>query len=160
MVDRKLAEHTVQTLWGLHGDAKSDLAANRSLTPFLLVAGFVRPHNPWIVPTRLWRRYGSDTRLAVAASKAHPPSRRTTGTPGCDGHGRYVLQEGGPTARALPLETQREARRAYYAAVTHVDEQVGAVLRALNDTGFTSSTLVVINGDHGPADLASNSEYQ
>ena len=95
-----------------------------------------------------------------AGSLFHPPSRRATGTPGCDGHGRYVLQEGGPTARALPLETQREARRAYYAAVTHVDEQVGAVLRALNDTGFTSSTLVVINGDHGPADLASNSEYQ
>ena len=40
-------------------------------------------------------------------------------------------------------------RRAYYAAVSHTDEQIGRVLAALTETGLRNSTVVCVFADHG-----------
>jgi iduronate 2-sulfatase len=49
----------------------------------------------------------------------------------------------------LPEQKQRELRRAYYCAVTHVDQQIGKVVAALDATGLAASTVVVMWADHG-----------
>ena len=43
----------------------------------------------------------------------------------------------------------RAARRAYYGAVSYVDDQVGVLLAALADTGFADDTVVLLLADHG-----------
>eukprot|EP01101_Sappina_pedata_P012725 TRINITY_DN888_c0_g1_i1.p2 TRINITY_DN888_c0_g1~~TRINITY_DN888_c0_g1_i1.p2 ORF type:complete len:325 (-),score=122.86 TRINITY_DN888_c0_g1_i1:31-1005(-) len=40
-------------------------------------------------------------------------------------------------------------RRYYWAAVTHVDEQVGEVIKALKRTGTLDNTLLIYTADHG-----------
>jgi hypothetical protein len=50
-----------------------------------------------------------------------------------------------PMAPAL----QHEARRAYYAAVSHVDTQVGRALAWLEGAGLANSTVVALSADHG-----------
>ena len=47
-------------------------------------------------------------------------------------------------------------RRAYYAAVSWTDHQVGRVLDELDHLGVASQTVVVLHGDHGIRNLALN----
>ncbi len=43
----------------------------------------------------------------------------------------------------------RAARRAYYGAVSYVDDQIGVLLTALADACFAEDTIVVLLADHG-----------
>ena len=43
----------------------------------------------------------------------------------------------------------RRARRAYYGAISFVDEQVGILLATLKDAGLEDDTIVVFTADHG-----------
>ena len=43
----------------------------------------------------------------------------------------------------------RTARRAYYAAVTGMDEQLGRVMDALEEAGVANNTIVIFHSDHG-----------
>ena len=49
----------------------------------------------------------------------------------------------------LPVSQQIDMRRAYYAAVSHTDEQIGRVLGALETTGLRRNTVVCFFTDHG-----------
>ena len=44
---------------------------------------------------------------------------------------------------------KRELRRAYYAAISFMDHQVGRVLSAIEDAGQADNTVVMFIGDHG-----------
>ena len=46
---------------------------------------------------------------------------------------------------------QRDQRHAYYAAVSYVDEHVGALLDRLDAERLDGSTIVVMHSDHGYA---------
>ena len=54
-----------------------------------------------------------------------------------------------PMPEPFPLVIQQEARRAYMAAVSWVDSQIGRVIDALDSMGLSNDTLVVLFGDHG-----------
>src|SRR6202023_2585349 len=43
----------------------------------------------------------------------------------------------------------RAARRAYYGAVSYVDDQIGVLLASLADAGFADDTIVLLLADHG-----------
>jgi len=43
----------------------------------------------------------------------------------------------------------RDARRAYYGAVSYIDDQIGVMLAALEDAGFAGDTIVLLLSDHG-----------
>ncbi len=42
-------------------------------------------------------------------------------------------------------------RREYYALITHLDEQVGRILAALESSGQAENTWIIFNADHGLA---------
>src|SRR5262249_47465437 len=52
---------------------------------------------------------------------------------------------------ALPISNDhaRAARRAYYGAISYVDDQISRLLAVLRDTGRLDNTVVVITSDHG-----------
>ena len=52
---------------------------------------------------------------------------------------------GAPT----PVDRAIEFRRAYYSCISYVDDQVGAVLAALDKSGMRNNTAVLLVGDHG-----------
>ena len=59
---------------------------------------------------------------------------------------------GGPPTQCAPSGCQAETRlqrRAYFAAVSFVDAQLGRVLAALGEAGLANDTVVVLFGDHG-----------
>ncbi len=44
---------------------------------------------------------------------------------------------------------RRQVVAAYYAMIELIDDQVGRILRALDDTGQRNNTLVIFTSDHG-----------
>ena len=49
----------------------------------------------------------------------------------------------------LHLKQKRELRRAYYAAISFMDHQVGRAINAIEEAGLAEDTIVMFVGDHG-----------
>ena len=117
-----------------------DMARAKDRRPFCLVASMTHPHDPYVIPQRYWDRYAEVEidmpRVRLAADELDPHSRRLRHVCGLD------LQ---PVTEAQV----RAARRAYYGAVSYVDEQIGVLLAALAGAGFAEHTVVLLLADHG-----------
>jgi choline-sulfatase len=117
-----------------------DLARSRDRRPFCLVASLTHPHDPYVIPETYWNRYQDDEidmpRVGDLAGREDPHSTRL----------RHVIGLG----LASPTEAQvRAARRAYYGAVSYVDDQVGALVSALREARFADNTVIMLLADHG-----------
>jgi choline-sulfatase len=110
--------------------------------PFFQWVGFAGPHNPWDAPQAYVDRYRTATPPAAAAHRPELPA---------DGPYRRFLERALRRSESdgLTEETVREVRRAYYANVTLIDEQIGAILAALERRGLLENTWVVYTTDHG-----------
>jgi choline-sulfatase len=117
-----------------------DLARSRDRRPFCLVASLTHPHDPYVIPETYWNRYNEDEidmpRVADLAGREDPHSTRV----------RHVIGLG----LATPTQAQvRAARRAYYGAVSYVDDQVGNLVSTLHEARFGHNTIVMLLADHG-----------
>jgi arylsulfatase A-like enzyme len=122
--------------WAVADRAIRFLASERDQAkPFFAAVGFTLPHVPWDSTRTLY--------------EAHEPARFTLerlpadATPLPPG---AVRDEPG---LAVSESRQREAMRAYYAAASSLDEQVGRVLEKLAAEGLAEDTIVVFTSDHG-----------
>jgi len=123
--DWAVAERTIKFLDTERDDSK----------PFFAAVGFHTPHGP-LDSTR-------------AAYDAHDPAK-------------FKLEQLPADATPLPPKSlhqepglaasdkvQREETRAYYAAVTMLDEQIGRLLDHLEAKGLADNTVIVFTADHG-----------
>lgn len=117
-----------------------DLARSKDRRPFCMVVSMTHPHDPYVVPQAYWDRYEGSAidmpRVQIPVEQLDPHSRRLRHVCGLD------LQ---PVTEAQT----RAARRAYYGAVSYVDDQIGTMLQALKDTRFGANTIVLVLADHG-----------
>lgn len=107
--------------------------------PWLVAAGFHRPHDPFVAPRRYFEMYPLD-----AVTIHHDPGNVTPL--------RRLSIPGGAYADAFQRFGDRERRefqRAYYAGVSFMDAQVGRLLDALDERHLWDSTVVIFIGDHG-----------
>ncbi|MEP6546666.1 MAG: choline-sulfatase [Gammaproteobacteria bacterium] len=117
-----------------------DMARGKDTRPFCMVASMTHPHDPYVIPHRYWDRYADSDidmpRVRIAVDDLDPHSRRLRHVIGLD---------------LLPVNEAQisAARRAYYGAVSYVDDQVGVLLTALTDAGFADNTVVLLLADHG-----------
>lgn len=107
---------------------------------FFVAAGFHKPHVPYFFPKRFLDMYPEN----VSLPKYNMPPE---GMPLCAWH-----EGGAPGSRwghpAADDQVMR-FRRAYYAAVSFTDYNVGLVLDELERLGLAESTVVAFMGDHG-----------
>ena len=105
--------------------------------PFFIAVGFYRPHVPLVAPRKYFAPYPvAKMRIAdeTPASLAQVPAYAKAWSP--DNFGMSDTQ-------------QREIIRAYSAATSFMDAQVGRVLAELRRLGLDKDTIVVFTGDHG-----------
>ncbi len=102
--------------------------------PFFVAAGFHNPHLPWTAPRRFFDLHRVEDFDVPAYPPLHdiPPIALQTELSG-------FAQPDSPAA----------ARRAYYAAVSFIDAQVGLLLDELDRRDLWSHTVVALLSDHG-----------
>lgn len=124
-------------------DWVSDKLKQKHKRPFLLVAGFWRPHVPMYAPPRWFERFPPDQ---VQLPKVLENDR--------DDLSDYAktLTSGHPAPRHewfVEHHVWRDAVRAYLASVAFVDHCAGRVLDALRAGPHRDTTIVVLLSDHG-----------
>ncbi|MDQ0625522.1 choline-sulfatase [Paraburkholderia graminis] len=121
-------------------DIARERHAGKDARPFCMVASLTHPHDPYAIPQKYWDMY-QDEEIDMPTHRdsfdeADPHSKRL----------RQVCE----TDRTPPTGQQiRNARRAYYGAISYVDDQFGAILEALEEAGLANDTIIVVTSDHG-----------
>ncbi len=123
--------------------------------PFFVAVGYYKPHLPLVAPRRFWDRY-ADTPETAALTAGSPPlgapayaRKRLLGELTSHEHFNTGADEFA-TGRYTVNETfASNLRRAYFACVSFIDEQVGILLAELEELRLTQNTVVVLIGDHG-----------
>lgn len=66
-----------------------------------------------------------------------------------DSHSKRLLKVCDLWGKKFSDEQIKKARRAYYGAVSYVDDCIGQLLQVLKDCQLDDNTIVVFSGDHG-----------
>jgi choline-sulfatase len=108
--------------------------------PFCYVVSFSHPHDPFTIPAKWWDLYRDEDIPMPAAGPEeawlHPHERRL----------REVCAMNGVEITEAHV---RAARRAYYGAISYVDDHVSRLLGLLRDTGRLDGTVIIVTSDHG-----------
>jgi len=108
---------------------------------FFMNCGIYRPHVPWYVPQKYFDAFPFDRvqlPQSVEGDRDDLPAKIRART-GRDPYYK-ALDEAG---------VHREATQAYLASVLYMDDMVGQVLDALDDSEHAENTVVVFWSDHG-----------
>lgn len=129
---------------------KTWAAANDS-RPFFLATGLQSPRLPWSYPEHVVAtRYPRGAAGLSLPKHLHSPQRSAAEDlewfrqVEIDGYTDAQVTHDAP----MDAESQRRVRLAYYAGITHVDDQVGRLLDGLVSSGVDRSTAVVLTADH------------
>ena len=127
-----------------HTDGKVATEAIRLLEahkdkPFFLAVGFYKPHCPWITPSKYFDMYSMDT---IKLPEIAPDFKKNALEPS------LASTRPWPYMGVTP-DQARECKRAYYAAISFVDAQIGRVLDAVDRLGLRDNTIIVFWSDHG-----------
>ncbi|WP_028549956.1 arylsulfatase [Paenibacillus sp. UNC451MF] len=106
--------------------------------PFFLWTSFVRPHSPLDPPQAYFDMY-KDMEMP------DPPIGDWVNVASAERGGND------PTAifGKFPKRRLNRARAAYYALITHIDDQIGRLLNALQEYGVYNNTVILFTSDHG-----------
>jgi uncharacterized sulfatase len=109
----------------------------REKRPFFIGAGFFRPHTPYIAPNKYFDMYPKESAKLRSGPKDDlddvPPIALTIK----------------PSNYGLSESDLKDCRRAYAAATSFVDAEVGRLLESVDRLGLTDNTVVVFISDHG-----------
>jgi len=122
----------------------SDLAGKD--TPFFLAVGFHKPHLPFVAPKKYWELYDRND------FQVHPFQEHAKDAP------EFAYQPGWeirsiyqdiPKTERISDNKQLELIHGYHACVSFIDQQIGLLIKQLDDLGLRENTIIVLWGDHG-----------
>ncbi|MDM8007730.1 MAG: sulfatase [Phycisphaerae bacterium] len=133
LADGMVAEKAVETLRQLKDKT------------FFLAVGFYKPHLPFIAPAKYFDLYpAAGVRLA-----ANPFPPKDVPPVALHDFGELRAYSDMPKVGPVSDAKARELVRAYQAASSFTDAQIGRVLDELDRLGLRDKTIVVVWGDHG-----------
>ncbi|MEJ8840291.1 choline-sulfatase [Ramlibacter sp. AN1133] len=118
-----------------------DLARRPRRKPFFLAVSFSHPHPPYTAGREWWDRYRHDD-IDLPRVAPIPVEQR-------DVHSQWLHASHGADLQPVSDEQVRNARHAYYANISYIDDKVGRLLRTLGECGMADDTIVVFTSDHG-----------
>ena len=116
-----------------------DMARDVDERPFFLVASFIHPHDPYVARPEWWNLYDHDD-IDLPDVPRHDS---------LDPHTRRIRRAVQAESVGYDEAGCRNARHAYYANTSYFDSWVGALLKALTETGQVDDTVVIVTSDHG-----------
>ncbi|MEE2914913.1 MAG: sulfatase-like hydrolase/transferase [Pseudomonadota bacterium] len=113
---------------------------HRGDKPFYLQVNFGGPHDPWDAPQSYRDQYQvDDMSLSITEPPTGPLPKQV----------QQLLQYAPVKLDTMTDDENRALRLGYYSKLTLIDDCVGKVLEALEQTGQLSNTWVVFSADHG-----------
>ena len=113
--DNEVAFHAVRFL--------KDHARSAKRRPFFLTVSFTHPHDPYSIRAEYWNRY-QDREIDPPRDVRFRPSEWTRTAGDCGGSQPWTSSRSARTTCVAP-------RRAYYGAISYVDDRVGELLATL-----------------------------
>ena len=113
--------------------------------PFFLAVGFLKPHLPFVAPTKYWDLYDPET--IQLPDNDHVPIDAPNESIHRSGEMRAYSSI--PVKGPVNEETAKKLIHGYYACVSYADAQIGRVLEELDRLQLSRNTVVVLWGDHG-----------
>lgn len=145
--DRDLLQDEKHAKWAVQ--KLKEIEQSNSQQPFFMGIGFVRPHTPLHAPDKYFDMFPiEDLQLS---NWIEDDEKDTFWADNFD------QKKKGPKYYRMLLESYGGDRelaikhflQAYLACVAFVDEQIGYVLKGLEDSAFKDNTIVVLTSDHG-----------
>ena len=126
-----------------------EMEAEDSEKPFFMGVGFVRPHTPLYAPKRFFDMFPIDeielSKFKVGdAEDTHYKDIYPANIKGLRFYRTLKESYGGDTELGL-----KHFLQAYLACIAFVDEQIGTVVDAVNNSKFKDNTIIVLVSDHG-----------
>ena len=144
--DAQIATQAITTLRQLAPAAKS------GDKPFFLAVGFQRPHLPFVFPASVLKHYPPDS-VKLPDNDYAPVNMPRIAWANYGEirkyHDIFALNLTGRPNTTMPDQVVKDLRRAYYSAVTYVDELIGTILDELERLGVANDTVISFIGDHG-----------
>jgi choline-sulfatase len=131
--DEETESHAHQKLW--------DLARAPERQPFFLTVSFSHPHSPFTAPQEHWDRYSHDD--------IDMPLVPTIPLEQLDEASRWIYYHHARDQHTITDEHVRNARHAYYAMISYIDDKVGRIMHTLKEAGLDDDTVVIFTSDHG-----------
>ena len=126
--DRRVTAGTIEFLSSRKADDK----------PFFLLAGYLAPHFPLIVPQRYWDHYRGKVPMPIIPP-GHLESQPLN----------YKHHRIGFNVENAPDDIVRKGRELYYGLTEWLDDEIGKVLAALAGSQVADNTVVIYTTDHG-----------
>lgn len=121
----------------LYDHVREDESSRRR---FCLTVSLTHPHDPYTIEEKYWDLYeGVDIELPKVSIKRDDQ----------DEHSKRLLKVCDLWDQEFSDEQIKRARRAYYGAVSYVDDCVGKLLDVLKKCRLDEDTIVIFSGDHG-----------
>ncbi|RBP65007.1 choline-sulfatase [Brevibacterium sanguinis] len=115
--------------------------AASDVRPFLMVTSFIHPHDPYEPPREHWDRF-ADVEIPDPRHPQVPDAQQ-------DPHTHRLRAMSGFDRREPALDDVRRARRAYYAAVSYIDDHIGRIRERVEELGLAENTVIIVTSDHG-----------
>jgi len=116
-----------------------DLARSSDDRPWFVNVSFTHPHDPYVARREFWDRYDHDAiPMPEVASIDNP-----------DPHSQRLAHVISSDVTVVTDEQVRNARHAYLANTTYVDDFVDQLMTTLETTGMRDNTVVLFTSDHG-----------
>ncbi len=131
--DRKITARTIEWL-------RAHARGGGNGKPWALHVGYISPHPPFTVPKRLFDLYPEEAmplpvRFRPGDRPEHPALRHMRALDGW-----------------LDMTDERMLKRVaagYFGLITHLDEQIAAVMKEVEALGLLSGTRIIYSSDHG-----------
>ena len=140
--DRDRTPDEINAAWA--AEFIRDYPRKNSKKPFFLGVGFIRPHTPMVAPQRFFDLF--PLKSVKPAEFLVGNTHFAGAAPDGKGFRSFQLLKQGYGSAEAGLKAYT---RAYLACVAAVDECVGQVLDALDDSQQADNTIVIVTSDHG-----------
>ncbi len=105
--------------------------------PFFLLAGYLAPHFPLIVPEKFWQHFKDKAPMPEI-----PPGYLDTLPL------NYKHLRNGFAMESVPPDVVKRGRELYYGLTEWADNEIGQILAALRASPFADNTVAIYTSDH------------
>ncbi|EKD14775.1 uncharacterized protein L3040_004005 [Drepanopeziza brunnea f. sp. 'multigermtubi'] len=108
--------------------------------PFCMTVSLTHPHDPYTIEKKYWDMYAD---VDIPLPDVSIPQEEL------DTHSQRLLKVCDLWGKKFTPDQIKRARRAYFGAVSYVDDCIGKLLETLKECRLDENTIVVFSGDHG-----------